>query len=396
MKSLKWGWRISKSTFKQFNEDGVLRLSAATAYYAIFSIGPLLVLIIGLAGLVLGQEHVRLEVTAQLKGLVGDKSAKLIESMMVSRHGQSLLATIVGGAALVFGAAGVFGQLQDALNTIWEVKAKPGAGIWAYIRARFLSVGMVLGIGFLLLVSMVLSTCATAFAGYLGHLISLPAWVVPSFNELVSFVVITLLFALIFKVLPDVKLQWSDVWVGAIGTAILFTIGKFLLGLYLAQQSTSSPYGAATAFVLILMYVYYSSLILFLGAEFTQVYANRFSRVQPTRFAVPVTEQERAQEGISHEKKTQDGTGSPPKSEHGAPQPAFALTAAHFPQRGSVKKFEAEAQWRHCHHLTPAEQIRARPWSFVGLSFATGLAAGLLLKFKTLRKALKIYAEFKK
>ena len=296
----KSSWRILKDTFNEFSQDKVLRLAAATAYYAVFSIGPLLVLIVGVAGLAFGEENVRREVSNQVKSFVGEKSAVLVSSMMNAQHkGDSLLATIVGGIALLLGAAGVFGQLQDALNTIWGVATKPGKSMWAFIRDRFFSMAMVLGIGFLLLVSMALSALVSAFAGYISALISTPPWVAIALNDVASFLVITLLFALIFKVLPDVKIRWRDVWAGAIGTAFLFTVGKLLLGLYLGRGSSTSAYGTGAAFIIILLYIYYSSVILYFGAEFTQVYARYHgSRIAPSKYAVLMTDEQRAHQGM--------------------------------------------------------------------------------------------------
>jgi membrane protein len=296
----KSGWAIFKETIKEFSQDRALRLSAATAYYAIFSIGPLLVLSVGLAGFVFGEDRVATEMGTQLRSFVGDKSANVIESMMRAQHyGESRLAAVLGAIALIIGATGAFGQLQDSLNTIWGVTAKPGQSIGAFIRDRLFSLAMVLGIGFLLLISMVLTTLSNAFAHYIGNLISVPAWVAPTFNDVVSFVVISLLFALIFKVLPDVRIQWRDVWVGAAGTALLFTLGKFALGRYLAYEVSASAYGAGSAFVVILMYVYYSSIILYFGAEFTQVLARaRGMHFQPSKYAVRMTEFDRIEQGM--------------------------------------------------------------------------------------------------
>jgi membrane protein len=307
-KNVKAAWSILKETIREFSQDRVLRLSAATAYYAIFSIGPLLVLVVGLAGLAMGEDRVRQEVVRQLEGWLGPKSASLIESMMTThRNGGSLLATVIGGAALVFGAAGIFGQLQDSLNTIWGVTSRPGKSIGAFIRDRFFSMTMVLGIGFLLLISMVLTALVNGFAEYIGSLILLPDWVAPAFNVLLSLGVVCVLFALIFKVLPDVKIRWKDVWVGAAGTAILFTIGQHLLGWYLGRQSTASAYGAGSAFVVVLLYVYYAAILLYLGAEFTQVCARRRgSTIEPSKYAVQMTHQQRAEQGMPRTEQVEE------------------------------------------------------------------------------------------
>ncbi|HZR20417.1 MAG TPA: YihY/virulence factor BrkB family protein [Verrucomicrobiae bacterium] len=295
----------TKETVNEFLQDRAMRLAAATAYYAIFSIGPLLVLTVGLAGVVFGEDAVRREVVQQMRSYVGEKSASMISSMMSARHtGGSIWATVLGAAALVIGATGAFGQLQDSLNTIWGVTPKPGKNIGAFIRDRFFSMAMVLGVGFVLLVSMALSAFVVAFAGYIGAKVALPAWLVPFLNDAMNFAVISLLFAMIFKVLPDVKIRWRDVGIGAVGTAFLFTVGKFLLGVYLAREATTSAYGAGSAFVVILLYIYYASVILYFGAEFTQVYARyRGARFEPSKYAVRITDFERAEQGMPRQEQ---------------------------------------------------------------------------------------------
>jgi membrane protein len=306
------GWTILKGTFKEFGEDNVLRLSAALAYYSMFSIGPLLVIMVGLAGLAFGHEAVRQEIDRQLIAVLGEGAAKTIDSMMVTqKHSTNVITAVVGMAALLLGAMGVFGQLQDALNTIWEVKAKPGLGIWSFIRARLLSLTMVLGTGFLLLVSMALTTFLAAVSGALGSRMAGSEILIRVINFVVSFGVISVLFAMIFKYLPDVKIPFRKVWVGAIGTALLFTFGKYLLALYLGRTSTSSGYGAAGSVVVILLWVYYASVILFAGAEFTQVYTKQTSGAVATAdHAAPVTEEQRAQEGMDKSSKGRKETGA--------------------------------------------------------------------------------------
>ena len=229
-------------------------------------------------------------------------------------------AGIVGTVTLLMGASGVFGQLKDALNTIWEVKAKPGQGVMKFVRERILSFGMVLVIGFLLLLSLLLTTMLSGFSKYVGSALPFSAAVTAVFGFVVSFAVITLLFASIFKLLPDAKVKWRDVWVGAIATALLFEIGKFLLGLYLGRESTASPYGAAASVVLLLLWVYYGSLILFFGAEFTQVYARTMGeKIQPSANAEAVTEEARAQQGlgVTPEKGRRQGLGEAGSKESG-------------------------------------------------------------------------------
>src|SRR5581483_4191365 len=208
-------------------------------------------------------------------------------------------ATVVGIVTLLLGASGVFGQLQDALNTVWEVEPKPGRGIWGLIKDRFLSLTMVFGTGFLLLVSLVITAAVSAAGGTLRGLGPGLEAIAHVVVEIVSFAVVTLLFALIYKFLPDAKIAWRDVWVGAVATAVLFVIGKFAIGLYLGHASIGSAYGAAGSFVVVLVWTYYSAQILLFGAELTQVYANRSgSHVEPARDAVKITPEKRAEEGM--------------------------------------------------------------------------------------------------
>jgi membrane protein len=302
------GWQILKGTVSEFMEDNVLRLAAALAYYAMFSLGPLLVIVIAVAGMFFGKETVQTEVQQQMQSFAGQRAAETIQSMSANEtKGSSVVATVLGTIALIFGATGVFGQLQDSLNTIWEVKPKSGQGVWGFIRSRFLSFAMILGIAFLLLISMVITTALEAFSGALGPTLPIPEFAAKGLHFLVSLLVIALLFAMIIKLLPDAQIRWRDVWVGAIGTSLLFTLGKFVIATYLGRESTTSAYGAAGSVVVVLLWVYYSSLILFFGAEFTQVYDRRLGfRIEPSPNAVRVTEEQRAQEGIPHQ-----GEGAP-------------------------------------------------------------------------------------
>ncbi|MFL5242998.1 MAG: YihY/virulence factor BrkB family protein [Gemmataceae bacterium] len=304
---------LLKDSGSQWMEDKAPRLGAALAYYMIFSLAPLLVIVIGIAGLVFKHGAAESHVIDQMQNLVGEEGAKGIRSMVESagKHESGLVGSILGIAMLLFGAAGLFGQLQDALNTIWEVEPKPGRGVWGFIQDRFLSISMVLGIAFLLMASLVVSAAVAAFvqlfgdvaAGVVGHVL----------NEIVSLIVTTLLFAMIFRFLPDAKIAWRDVWLGAALTALLFEIGKFLIGLYLGHSGVASAYGAAGSLAVLLIWLYYSSQIFLYGAEFTKAYANKFgSRIVPAENAVPVTEEARAQQGIS---RTRDGEAAKRRGE---------------------------------------------------------------------------------
>jgi membrane protein len=268
-------WAAIKQTFTSFSKDNVMRLSAALAYYAIFSLGPMLFIILVLAGVIFGEETVRQFLHSQISSMVGENAGKTIDSMMAARKfSGSMITTIIGIVTLVFGALGVFGELQDSLNTIWHVQAKPDAGWWMLIRKRLLSLSMILGIFFLLMISMILTTAVEAGATSGLGLFSLPKAVVAGLTALISFVIVAVFFSLAFKYLPDVKVNWRPVLMGSIFAAVLFTGGKYLLSLYLAKQATSSSYGAAGSVVAILLWVYYASLIMFIGAEFSKAYAD--------------------------------------------------------------------------------------------------------------------------
>jgi membrane protein len=270
------GWlRLFRDAFRGWSEDKALRLAAAIAYYSVFSIAPLLVITIAIAGLVLGDEAATGKLFDTMKGYIGGQAAAGVQAMVesASRPRSGIIATVVGGATLLLGASGVLGQLKDALNTIWEVEVKKGVGVAFMIRSKFLNFGMVLVIGLLLLVSLLLSSFLTSLNQSFEQILSLPAWVWTTVASVVSLGVITTLFAMLFKVLPDACIRWRDVWIGALITAVLFEVGKFALGWYLGRESMTNAYGSAGSVVLLILWVYYASCILLFGAEFTQVYA---------------------------------------------------------------------------------------------------------------------------
>jgi membrane protein len=301
---------LIKETFRDWSEDKAVRLAAAMAYYTVVALAPLLIIVIAIAGVFFGKEAAEGQIVAQINSLVGQQSGEAIQGIIAnaSQPKSGVIASIFGIATLLFGASGVFGQLQDGLNTVWEVEPKPGRGILGIIKDRFLSLTMVLGVGFLLLVSLVFSAGLSAFGAYLQGLLPLPEIILQGLNFVISFIVISLLFAMLFKILPDATIAWSDVWVGAVITALLFTGGKFLLGLYLGRSSVGSAYGAAGSLIVILIWIYYSSQILFFGAEFTQVYANQYgSLIKPDKDAVAVTQKARAEQGMPHKERAQQG-----------------------------------------------------------------------------------------
>ena len=289
---IKSTFRLFKEAVKEWQEDKVSLLAAALAYYTVFSITPLLVIAIAIAGAVFGQDAARGEILEQINSLVGQQGARAIEMGLNNADQPQIsgIASIMSVIVLLIGASGVFAQLQEALNTVWDVKAKPNQGIWNFIRKRLLSFGMVLVIGFLLLVSLVLSAVLSGIGKLQIDLLPglTPIWQFLNFG--ISFGFITLLFALIYYYLPDVKIRWKDVWVGAIITALLFTVGKFAIGLYLGRGSLGSAYGAAGSLIVFLAWVFYSAQILLFGAELTQVYARKRGRsIRPNSHAEKIT-----------------------------------------------------------------------------------------------------------
>lgn len=295
------GWALVRDTYQEWQADKVPRLAAALAYYTIFSIAPLLIVVIAVAGFAFGTEAVTGRLYGDIQGLVGEDAALTIQEIIAnsSRPSDNMLATIIGVVTLLLGAGGVFGQLQEALNTVWGVEPKPGQGILEIVKDRFFSFTMVLGVGFLLLVSLVISTVISAVNTFAASLLPGSEFLFQILNQVISFVVITFLFGMIYKVLPDVKIEWRDVWVGAAITALLFTIGKFLIGLYLGNSSISSTYGAAGSFAVILVWIFYSAQILLFGAEFTQVYAKRYgSRIVPDDDAIAISDAVRMAQGM--------------------------------------------------------------------------------------------------
>jgi membrane protein len=276
-------WLVLKRALAGWWGDNVPRLGASLAYYTLFALAPILVIAIGVAGLVFGADAVRGEIVGQIQGLVGQKGAEAVQAMLegASRPSSSILATVIGAVTAFLGATGAFIELQTALNAIWRVKPKPGVSVKAFLLERMISFGLVVGVGFLLLVSLIVSAALAALNRYLGA--ALPALTVvwQASNVLVSLAVVTLLFAMVYKVLPDVQLRWRDVWVGGLVTAGFFSVGKQVIGLYLGTSSVASSYGAAGSVVVLLIWVYYSAQVVLLGAEFTRHYVEYFRGAPP-------------------------------------------------------------------------------------------------------------------
>lgn len=286
-------WRLLKDTFAEWQKDKVPILAAALAYYTVFSIAPLLIIAIAIAGFAIGQDAAQQKIVTEVQALIGAEGAEAIGSLIRDGYkpGSGIVPTIVAIATLLFGATTAFAQLKEALHTIWNVKMRPGRAVKGFVKTRILSFLMVLGIGFLLLLSLVISSILTGISDWLQQWMTTPTFVWLTADLLISFIVIMLLFASIYKLLPDVKIAWSDVWIGAAITSGLFTIGKFLISLYFGHSSVGSAYGAAGSFVIILLWVFYSAQILLIGAEFTKVWANRYgSRIRPSKHSVSTSQ----------------------------------------------------------------------------------------------------------
>ena len=269
--------RLFGTALRAWWDDDALRLGASLAYYTLFAIAPVLIVATAIAGMVFGTEAVRGEIAGQLEHLVGRDGAGAIQGLLkgASQRRAGVLATVLGTVTFVVAASGAFLELQGALNTIWRVKPNPGANIRAFVIDRLRSFGLVVAIGFLLLVSLAMTAALTALSGWLARNSSSIPLVWAAINVLVSLMVTTALFALLYRFLPDVQLRWRDVTTGAFVTALLFTVGQQLIGLYLGQSGVASTYGAAGSVMILLLWVYYSCQIVLLGAEFTRVFAQR-------------------------------------------------------------------------------------------------------------------------
>jgi membrane protein len=304
-------WQLLKSTVAQWLEDQPFQLSSSLSYYTLFSLAPLLIIIIAIAGFAFGRQAAQQEIVGTIQGMIGQQSAEAVQGMIQNAGSQpktGIIATVVGIVTLILGAGGVVSQLQTSLNTIWGVAPKPGQGVFGFLRQRFISFAMVSGIGFLLLVSLVVSAVLSSLTRWIGTFFGGTQVIAHALDVIVSFVLVTALFGIIYKFLPDVRIKWRDVWTGAALTSMLFTIGKFLIALYLGHSAISSTYGAAGSIIAVLLWVYYSSLIFFLGAEFTQVYATHYgSGVGPRENAEPLSNRKRSTPPPESRMKSQRG-----------------------------------------------------------------------------------------
>ena len=356
--TLKKIWQLAQKAVNGWIEDYAPSMGAALAYYTLFSIAPVLLIVIAIAGLVFGQEAAQGEIVAQLQGLLGEEGAIAVQALLesASEPTQGLLATIGSIAALIVGATSVFGELQTDLDRIWRAPAKEKkSGIWNLLRTRLLSFGMVLTIGFLLLMSLVLSAALSALGRWWGGFFDSWEIALQALNFVISFGVITGLFAAIYKLLPSAKISWHDVWIGSAVTALLFVIGKFLIGLYIGKSGVASGFGAAGSFVVLLVWVYYSTQIFLLGAEFTWVYSNKYGSAAAAHKegkANPLGVS--AAEAVSAPHRLQAGTGT------------IVFPAPHHNVAATAQAY-----------------VSTRPIQTLGIVAATGMALGAMLRFFT-------------
>lgn len=289
MKKIKYYWSILIEIVDKWSDDKAPKLGAALSYYTVFSLAPLLVIAIAVAGFFFGSEAVQGRIVTEIQSLIGKEGAVLVQEAIkkTSNTESGIIATAISIITLLITGSAAFIELQDSLDIIWQVKPKPGRAIKEFIRTRLISFTMIISIGFLLMVSLIITTAINVMMEYFGSIFSFPPFILQIINIIVSLLVISILFGLIYKVLPDVKLSWKDVRNGAFVTAVLFEIGKYLIGLYLGSSSVTSTFGAAGALALLLVWIYYSAQILFFGAEFTYVYSTKFgSGVKPSDHAV--------------------------------------------------------------------------------------------------------------
>jgi membrane protein len=289
-KKIKEIYQFGKQVIVEFSNDNALKYSASLAYYTIFSLAPMLIIIIALCGFLFNKEAMQGQIYGQIKDIVGNDAAAQIQDTIKNIHlsKNTMVATIIGIISLIIGATGIFGEIQDSLNKIWGLQVKAKSGLWKLVLNRLLSFSLVLSLGFVLVVSLILNAIILALGTRLNKFLpGILYTFIPFIEYLVSFIITTILFAAIFKILPDAKLKWKDVGVGAVATSLLFMLGKFLIGYYIASSKLTTMYGAAGSIIILLSWAYYSAAILYMGAEFTKVYAIRNGqRIAPNDYSV--------------------------------------------------------------------------------------------------------------
>lgn len=315
--TIKGIWQVLKKSFSGFGDHKVPKLSASLAYYTVFSLGPLMIVIIYIASIFLGREAIEGTIYTQLEGFVGHDTAEQVQDIIknASVTDKGGVAAIIGVVTLLIGASTVFAEIQDSINTIWGLKAKPKLGLSKLLQSRLLSFGIIGSLGFLLLVSLAVTAIVEGLGNQLKNIFpDIGVVVFYIVNLLLTLGIVTLLFAVIFKVLPDAKIKFKDVWPGAIATAVLFLIGKFGISFYISQSNIGSTYGAAGSLVVLLVWIYYSSIILYFGAEFTKAYAVQYgAEIHPNHYAVVVKDVQVEQEGKTLQQNEKSGNTLPPQ-----------------------------------------------------------------------------------
>ena len=345
-RTLKTWWTLVKSAVSSWIDDFAPSMGAALSYYTVFSLAPLLLIVVSVAGLVFGEDAVRGELFGQLEGMMGADAAHAIQGLLasVSTPSKGIVGTVIGVAVLVIGATTVFGELQDDLDRIWRAPAREGSGVWALLRARLLSFGMILALAFLLMVSLVIGAVISALGRWWGPMFG--GWEVLAqvVNVVIGFALTTAIFAIIYKMMPRVRVRWHDVWIGAIVTALLFTIGKFLIGLYIGKSGVASGFGAAGSLILVFVWVYYSAQIFLLGAEFTWVYARTHGSMQPAAAERASAEKSNEAEQRAPTRSgtgTNDGVAAKPADREATPPRSAAPAPAAATARSSLRNVAA-------------------------------------------------------
>jgi Predicted membrane protein len=296
-KKIKSVYLYLKQVFTEFFEDNILKYSASLAYYTVFSLAPVLIIIISICGLIFGKEAIQGQVYGQIKGLVGGSAALQVQDTIKNIHltGHNFFATVISIIVLLIGATGIFGEVQDSLNKIWGLRVKTRKTWWKLIINRLLSFSLIISIGFIMMVSLLLNAIVAAFGNFLGRYFSeFSVILVQMIDNVLTFIITTFLFSLMFKMLPDAKIKWKDVLIGGLITSVFFTLGKLAIGYYLGSSNIASVYGAAGSIMIIMVWVYYSSIILYLGAEFTKVYAKLYGgKIFPNEYAIWIKTEEK-------------------------------------------------------------------------------------------------------
>ncbi len=316
-KKFKKVFEFIKTVFSEFSDAGGMKFAASLAYYTVFSLAPLLVLIISICGQIFGREAVQNQLYGQISGMVGPTAAEQIQSMIgnVRLSGSTFFATVLSSALVALSATTLFGDIQDSINKIWGLKSKPKKAWWKLILNRLLSFSMIVGIGFILLISLAINAIVAVFSKYLqNHIPGSGALFIEVVNQLLGFLISTFIFALVFKVLPDAKIKWKNVVIGALITSLLFTLGKLGIGYYIGTTDVS-VYGAAAAIIVVMLWVYYTAVILYLGASFTKVYVGRNGhRIEPNQYAVWVNTEEVESKEMTIQNEPQPTTKAAPET----------------------------------------------------------------------------------